>query len=137
LRHASALEGLIGQFSKLCELNYWNGTVLNVAHGMIPVCLEFMHVLLQRPVRMDSIMAIIMHKAIPLIRELKCYSYQDAKLHEVHTQSRLTVATKRRACESPRITVGSSQTVLSSYSVLARQPCQRQREGFLNPGIEF
>jgi hypothetical protein len=55
LRHASALEVLIGQFLKLCELNYWNGTVLNVAHGMIPVCLEFMHVLLQRPVRMDSI----------------------------------------------------------------------------------
>jgi hypothetical protein len=23
--------------------------VLNVAHGMIPVCMEFMHVLLQRP----------------------------------------------------------------------------------------
>jgi hypothetical protein len=22
---------------KLCELDYWNGTVLNVAHGMIPV----------------------------------------------------------------------------------------------------
>jgi hypothetical protein len=34
----------------VCELDYWNGTVLNVAHGMIPVCMEFMHVLLQRPV---------------------------------------------------------------------------------------
>jgi hypothetical protein len=34
----------------LCELDCWNGTILNVAHGMIPVCMEFMHVLLQRPV---------------------------------------------------------------------------------------
>jgi hypothetical protein len=24
---------------------FWNGTVLKVAHGMIPVCMEFMHVL--------------------------------------------------------------------------------------------
>jgi hypothetical protein len=38
----------IGQFSKLSELHYWNGTVLNVAHGMIKVCMEFMHVLLLR-----------------------------------------------------------------------------------------
>jgi hypothetical protein len=42
---------LIGQFKKLCELDNWNGTVLNVAHGMIPVWMEFMHVLLQRLVR--------------------------------------------------------------------------------------
>jgi hypothetical protein len=32
-------------------MDYWNGTVLNVAHGMIPVCMEFKHVLLQRPAR--------------------------------------------------------------------------------------
>jgi hypothetical protein len=36
---------LIGQFSKLSELDFWNGRVLNGAHGMmIPVCMEFMHV---------------------------------------------------------------------------------------------
>jgi hypothetical protein len=29
----------------------WNGTVLNAAHGMLPVFMEFMHVLLHRPVR--------------------------------------------------------------------------------------
>jgi hypothetical protein len=33
----------------LCELEYWNGTILNVAHDMIPVGMEFMHVLSQRP----------------------------------------------------------------------------------------
>jgi hypothetical protein len=42
---------LVGQFSKLCELDYWNETVVNVAHDMIPVCMEFMHVLVQYPVR--------------------------------------------------------------------------------------
>jgi hypothetical protein len=31
----------------MCDLDHWNDTV---AHGMIPVCMEFMHVLLQRPV---------------------------------------------------------------------------------------
>jgi hypothetical protein len=35
----------------MCELDDWNGTVLNVAHGMIPVCLEFMQILLQLSVR--------------------------------------------------------------------------------------
>jgi hypothetical protein len=45
------MKALIGQFKKLCELDNWKGTVLNVAHGMIPACMEFMHVLLQRPVR--------------------------------------------------------------------------------------
>jgi hypothetical protein len=35
---------------ELCELDCHNGTVLNVAHGTIPVCMEFMHVLLQCPV---------------------------------------------------------------------------------------
>jgi hypothetical protein len=38
----SALKALSGQFLKLWELDYWNGTVLNVEHGMIPV----LHVLL-------------------------------------------------------------------------------------------
>jgi hypothetical protein len=47
--NASAPTGLNGQFLNLCELDYWNGTVLNVAHGMTPVCMEFMHVLLQYP----------------------------------------------------------------------------------------
>jgi hypothetical protein len=36
---------------KLFELKYWNGTVLNVSHGTIPVYKEFMHALMQRPVR--------------------------------------------------------------------------------------
>jgi hypothetical protein len=35
------------QVLKLCELD----SVLDVLHGMIPVCMEFMHVLLQRLVR--------------------------------------------------------------------------------------
>jgi hypothetical protein len=34
---------------KLCELDYWNGTFPNVADGMIPDCMEFMHALLQLP----------------------------------------------------------------------------------------
>jgi hypothetical protein len=46
--NTSALKVRIGQFSKLCELDYWNGTVLNVAPGLILVCMEFMHVRLQR-----------------------------------------------------------------------------------------
>jgi hypothetical protein len=33
---------LSGQFVKLCQLHYWNGTVLNVAHGMIHVLLAIM-----------------------------------------------------------------------------------------------
>jgi hypothetical protein len=37
---------LRGQF---CEVDYWNGTVLNVAQNMIPVVMELMHVRLQRP----------------------------------------------------------------------------------------
>jgi hypothetical protein len=41
----SALKDLSGQFLKLCDLDYWNGTLLNIAHGMISVCMEFMHVL--------------------------------------------------------------------------------------------
>jgi hypothetical protein len=41
--NTSALKVPIGQFSKLCELDYWNGTVLNVAPGLILVCMEFMH----------------------------------------------------------------------------------------------
>jgi hypothetical protein len=36
-------------FENAHELDYWNGSVLNVAHGMTPVCMEFLHVLLQRP----------------------------------------------------------------------------------------
>jgi hypothetical protein len=39
---------------ELCELDYWNGRVLNVAHGLIPVCMELMHVFMQHPVRMVS-----------------------------------------------------------------------------------
>jgi hypothetical protein len=35
LRYTNALKVLIGLFSKLCELDYWNGTVL------IPVCMDF------------------------------------------------------------------------------------------------
>jgi hypothetical protein len=35
----------------MCELDDWNGTVLNAAHGMIPICMEFMHTLLQLSVR--------------------------------------------------------------------------------------
>jgi hypothetical protein len=50
--NTSALKVLIRQISNLCELDFWNGTVLNVAHGMIPVGMEFMHVLLQRPARL-------------------------------------------------------------------------------------
>jgi hypothetical protein len=46
------LKALRRQFSKLCELDYWNGTVLNVARGMMPVCMESMHVYLQCPVRL-------------------------------------------------------------------------------------
>jgi hypothetical protein len=49
--NTKALQVRFGQFSKLSELGLWNGTVLNVARGMIPVCMEFMHVLLKRPVR--------------------------------------------------------------------------------------
>jgi hypothetical protein len=30
-------------------MDYWNGTVLNVAHRMILIDMKFMHVLLQRP----------------------------------------------------------------------------------------
>jgi hypothetical protein len=44
---------------KLCELDCWNGTVLNVAHCMIPVCMEFMDVLLQRPACIFRIIPII------------------------------------------------------------------------------
>jgi hypothetical protein len=39
--NTSALHVLNGQFLELCELEYWHGTVLNVAHGMIPVCMKF------------------------------------------------------------------------------------------------
>jgi hypothetical protein len=31
LKHTSALKVSIGQFPKMCELDHWNGTVLNVA----------------------------------------------------------------------------------------------------------
>jgi hypothetical protein len=31
------------------EMDNMNGTVPKVARGMIPVCMEFMHVLSQRP----------------------------------------------------------------------------------------
>jgi hypothetical protein len=48
LANISALNDLIGLFLNLCELDYWNGTVLKVAHGMIPICMEFMHALLHR-----------------------------------------------------------------------------------------
>jgi hypothetical protein len=41
LRHISALKVRIAQFSKLCELEYLNGTVLYVSHGMISVCMYF------------------------------------------------------------------------------------------------
>jgi hypothetical protein len=47
--NTSALQSLFEQFFKLCELNDCNGSVLNVAHGMIPVCMEFMHLVLQLP----------------------------------------------------------------------------------------
>jgi hypothetical protein len=53
VKHTSARHALrqfFDSFLKLCELDYWNGTGLNVAHGMIHVCMEFMHVLLQCPV---------------------------------------------------------------------------------------
>jgi hypothetical protein len=43
--NTSASKILMGQFLKLCELGFWNRTVLKVANGMIPVCMEFMHVL--------------------------------------------------------------------------------------------
>jgi hypothetical protein len=36
---------LIGQFAKLCDLDYWNGMVLNVAHCMLLARTEFRHVL--------------------------------------------------------------------------------------------
>jgi hypothetical protein len=47
--NTNTLKFISGEVLKLCELDYWNGFVLNVAHGMIHVCMEFMHVLLQRP----------------------------------------------------------------------------------------
>jgi hypothetical protein len=46
----NALTAHLAQCSKLREMEYWNGTVPNVAYGMIPVCMEFVHVLLQRSV---------------------------------------------------------------------------------------
>jgi hypothetical protein len=47
--NTSALQSLFEQFVKLCELNDCNGSFLIVAHGMIPVCMEFMHKILQLP----------------------------------------------------------------------------------------
>jgi hypothetical protein len=37
-------------FLRMYELDYWNGSVLNVAHGMIAICTECMDVLLMLPV---------------------------------------------------------------------------------------
>jgi hypothetical protein len=45
----SAFNVISELFLKLNELNKWNGTLLNVAHGTIPTCTEFMHVLLLCP----------------------------------------------------------------------------------------
>jgi hypothetical protein len=41
---------LSGQVLKLCVLHYWYETILSVANGIIPVCMELMHVLWHRPV---------------------------------------------------------------------------------------
>jgi hypothetical protein len=30
-------------------LGYWNGTAMNIAHGIIAICNKFMHAHLQRP----------------------------------------------------------------------------------------
>jgi hypothetical protein len=63
LKNTSALKVLSGQFLKLCELDFRNGTVRNVAGGMIPVCMEFMYVyvLLQGPDRVRRADSCRMH----------------------------------------------------------------------------
>jgi hypothetical protein len=55
VENANALKGFHGLSLKLYEVDYWSGTVLNVAHGMIPICTEFLHVLLLRPVGSRSL----------------------------------------------------------------------------------
>jgi hypothetical protein len=51
IENASSFKLFNGQFSVFRELSYWNGTVLNAAHGMIAASTEIMHVLLLRPDR--------------------------------------------------------------------------------------
>jgi hypothetical protein len=51
IKHAGALQGYNGHALTICELSYWNGMVLNVAHRMIATSNEFMHESLSRPER--------------------------------------------------------------------------------------
>jgi hypothetical protein len=40
---SGVLEVCKGQFLETHKLDYWNGTVLNFAHGMFMISIEFMH----------------------------------------------------------------------------------------------
>jgi hypothetical protein len=50
-----AIKVFNGQLLNLCELDYWDGTVLNVAHSMFPVCMEIMYVLVHHDASMRGL----------------------------------------------------------------------------------